>query len=78
MFYRPAKGSFNINTGDNPISATNNNQPFKKGVIYYIALPAVEATDLSMVGKDSNNGIVFRWVQHFCVKVCISVKSEIP
>ena len=61
--YRPAKGSFNINTGDYPITVTNNNQPFKKGIIYYIALPAVEATELSMVGKDSNNGIVFSKVK---------------
>lgn len=63
LYYRPAKGSFNINTGDYPITVTNNNQPFKKGIIYYIALPAVEATELSMVGKDSNNGIVFSKVK---------------
>ena len=59
LYYRPAKQSFNINTGDNTIIATNNNQPFEKGVPYFIALPAVEAAGFSMIGKDANGNIVF-------------------
>lgn len=59
LYYRPAKQSFNINSGDYPIIANNNNQAFEKGVTYYIALPAVEASELSMTGKDANNNIIF-------------------
>ena len=64
LYYRPAKQSFNINTGDNTIIATNNNQPFEKGVPYFIALPAVEAAVAGETGKmvgfecDRTNGYI--------------------
>ena len=59
LCYRPKTNKFDVYNGDDIITVTNDGKPFEKDVTYYIALPAVEISKLTMTGKDNEGTILF-------------------
>ena len=57
LHYRPVTGKFDL-FSDDPITLSNNEQPFSVGKTYYVAIPPVTMEGFSMECKDANGNNV--------------------
>ena len=58
LAYSPGDDAFFVKN-DNPITITNNGQPFVAGETYYVAIPAIKMEGLTMTGKSQSSAVLF-------------------